>query len=80
MAEHNVGKISFIKCDVEGHEFQVFQGGESVLSEDHPTLLFECYDSEAADGELFGYLERFAHVHTSLQHRNYLFVKRGSRP
>lgn len=114
VTEHNVSKISFIKCDVEGHEFHVFRGGESVLCRDHPTLLFECYDSEAADGQLFGYLkdlgyegwffyvspedhasllhksrghfvhcderDRFAHVHPSLQHRNYLFVKRGSRP
>ena len=36
------GPISFIKCDVEGHELDVFRGAESILIEDRPTLLFEC--------------------------------------
>ena len=114
VAEHDVGKISFVKCDVEGHEFQVFQGGASVLSRDHPTLLFECHDSEVADGKLFAFLEDLGyegwfffvspedhaslwhkgrgqfvpvrertalpHVRPGLQHRNYLFVERGSTP
>jgi FkbM family methyltransferase len=35
-------KISFIKCDVEGHELEVFRGGESLLRRDHPVLMFEC--------------------------------------
>lgn len=35
-------KIAFIKCDVEGHELEVFRGGESVLRTHRPTLLFEC--------------------------------------
>jgi len=114
VAEHDVGTISFIKCDVEGHELHVFRGGASVLASDHPALLFECHDSEAADGRLFDFLEdlgydghfffvspedhaslwhkgrgyfvpcrrhaEFEHVHPGVQHRNYLFVKRGSRP
>ena len=32
----------FIKCDVEGHELKVFQGGEKLLRRAHPALLFEC--------------------------------------
>ena len=35
--------IDFIKCDAEGHELKIFQGGESILLEDRPILLFEAY-------------------------------------
>ncbi len=57
IAEHGLGPIRFVKCDVEGHELQVFQGGAQMLRRDRPTLLFECHDSEAESGELFSFLE-----------------------
>jgi FkbM family methyltransferase len=34
-------RISFIKCDVEGHELAVIRGGERTLRESMPTLLIE---------------------------------------
>lgn len=34
--------ISFIKLDVEGHELEVFKGAFNILTNDKPTLLFEC--------------------------------------
>lgn len=114
LAQHPVDSVSFIKCDVEGHELDVFQGAEQLLARDHPTLLFECHDAEANSGELFrllaslgydGYffhvsradhkslfhkgrgqfiaVERrhgYEHVHPSVRHRNYLFVKKGASP
>jgi hypothetical protein len=49
--------ISFIKCDVEGHELRVFQGAEETLRRSLPTLLFECSHATANQGYLFGYLE-----------------------
>jgi len=36
--------IRFVKCDIEGHEHECFIGGEQILYEDHPDLLFECGD------------------------------------
>lgn len=112
--EHDVRDVSFIKCDVEGHELEVFKGGEMLLRRDHPAILFECHHSEAEKGELFDYLTRigydgyFYHVtpadHRSILHkgrghyvsakdfadyeyarpgvlhRNYVFVRSGSRP
>lgn len=36
------GPVRFIKCDVEGHEFEVFQGASQTLQNDRPFLLFEC--------------------------------------
>jgi len=77
--EHSTGPVRFIKCDVEGHELDVFRGGENLLLRDKPTLLFECHDSEVEKGELFGYLTGlgydgfFFHVsptdHRSLFHK-----------
>lgn len=54
--EQQLEAVSFIKCDVEGHELEVFRGAEQLLRRDHPTLLFECHDSEAISGELFAFL------------------------
>ena len=50
-------KISFIKCDVEGHEFEVFKGGEGLLRQHMPILLFESHHSELTDGLFFSFLE-----------------------
>lgn len=80
--ENNVGPISFIKCDVEGHELPVFQGGAEMLKRDRPTILFECHDMEAESGELFaflvslGYDGYFFHV-TPRDHRSLFNKGRG---
>jgi len=69
--------ISFIKCDVEGHEADVFYGAKKTLIEYMPDLLFECHRSEAEKGDLFnylvdlGYTGYFFHV-TQKDHRNIL--------
>lgn len=39
---HPARPVSFIKCDVEGHELEVFQGASHLLQEDRPVLMFEC--------------------------------------
>jgi FkbM family methyltransferase len=49
--------LRFIKCDVEGHEYNVFLGGRRVLQEDRPDLLFECHDAYVKEGILFSYLK-----------------------
>ncbi len=82
LAEHDVGPIRFIKCDVEHHELEVFRGAEQTLRRDGPTLLFECHDDDADRGELFGFLAglgyegRFFHV-TQADHRSLLHKGRG---
>ncbi|MHC4399919.1 MAG: FkbM family methyltransferase [Planctomycetota bacterium] len=51
--ERHVGRpIHFIKCDVEGHELEVFQGGRRILEEDRPALLFECERRHRRDGNI----------------------------
>jgi len=61
MDEQRLDPVSFIKCDVEGHELDVFRGAEQMLRRDRPTLLFECHDSEAATGELFAFLTKLGY-------------------
>ena len=55
-----VGCIRLIKCDAEGHELEVFRGGERLLKTARPALLFECERRHRASGsveEVFSYLE-----------------------
>ncbi|MEX0877177.1 MAG: FkbM family methyltransferase [Phycisphaerales bacterium] len=51
--EHADRPVAFIKCDVEGHEPEVFRGAMKTLARDMPTLLFECHDSEVRGSTLF---------------------------
>lgn len=46
-------KISLIKCDVEGHEFDVFKGGEELLKKQKPTLIFECEQRHHKNDSIF---------------------------
>lgn len=55
-------RISFIKCDVEGHEESVFRGAEQTLLRDQPQLLFEGHDIVVRDRALFNYLESLGYV------------------
>lgn len=41
IAEHNIGAISLIKMDVDGHECQVLRGARNILQRDKPILLME---------------------------------------
>jgi FkbM family methyltransferase len=53
-------KVSFLKCDVEGHELKVFRGAEQLLRRDRPVLLFECEQRHHSDrpiSAVFTYLE-----------------------
>lgn len=54
--EHAARPISFVKCDVEGHEMHVFRGAQEVLEKDRPDLLFECLSPEDPDCEVFAWL------------------------
>lgn len=52
--------IRFIKCDVEGHELEVFKGCEAILRQFKPALLFECEARHHQDGDIgkvFKYLQ-----------------------
>lgn len=57
----SLGRVHFVKCDVEGHELSVFKGGEKTLARDRPTLLFECHHGEAVNGEIFSFLSELGY-------------------
>jgi hypothetical protein len=52
-------RVAFIKCDVEGHELDVFRGAEATLREHRPAILVECearhLDSHSMS-DVFGHL------------------------
>ncbi len=83
---NNIADISFIKCDVEGHELAVFQGASQSLRKFSPSLYIEIMDdlSEPTTNgaALFDYLIDFGY-------RPYVYVpetkklkewKRGDLP
>jgi len=69
--DNSIRPISFIKCDVEGHEFELFQGGEKVLREDQPILLFECLAAFHPNKDVqrvFSFLQRLGYTGFFFQH------------
>jgi FkbM family methyltransferase len=52
--------VRLIKCDVEGHELDVFRGAEQTLARHRPVLLFECearHDPTRLVNDVFGHLQ-----------------------
>jgi len=75
----NVNKLRplrFIKCDVEGHELEVFKGSETVLREDKPVILFEC---EARHLSGFGISDVFSYLN-GLGYTGYFFMGKKLLP
>ena len=57
-------QVALIKCDVEGHELDVFRGAEKTLANDRPYLLFECEARHLPNGlvdDVFAHLERLGY-------------------
>lgn len=57
--------VSFLKCDVEGHELHVFRGAEQLLRRDRPVLLFECeqrHHGARPVRDVFNYLENLGYM------------------
>jgi len=59
--ERGIRNVSFVKCDVEGHELKVFQGAEKFLKLQQPVLLFECDDADDPDCAVFAYLKEIGY-------------------
>lgn len=58
-ADRQSPRIKLLKCDVEGHELEVFRGGTKLLRQHKPILLFECEARHRQDGcldEVFRFL------------------------
>lgn len=57
IVNEKIEDVAFIKCDVEGHELEVFKGAVASLKRFKPTILFECHHEEAKEGEVFNLLK-----------------------
>jgi len=73
LEENPVGPIAFIKCDVEGHEYEVISGGAKTIEKDRPPMLIECHDSQVHKTSLFQGLD-------SLGYNASFFYKRSLTP
>jgi FkbM family methyltransferase len=74
--ERSLRPVHFIKCDVEGHELEVFQGAERMLREDQPALLFECADFFHEEGQI----QRVLPYLQSLGYSGHFFFRGELRP
>lgn len=57
--------VRLIKCDVEGHELEVFRGAKRILEQDRPLLLFECerrHHGGRSITPVFDFLERIGYT------------------
>lgn len=69
-------RVSFIKCDVEGHELRVFTGAQRTLRDERPALLFECEQRHHGSrdmADVFSYLN-------GLGYAGFFFVHGSLRP
>lgn len=56
--------VSFLKCDVEGHELNVFRGAAQLLRRHHPVILFECeqrHHGSRPIADVFSFLENLGY-------------------
>jgi FkbM family methyltransferase len=49
MIEQDLNNLKFIKCDVEGHELNVFTGAEQTIRRYRPVVQFEAILADAGD-------------------------------
>ncbi len=45
-AKHPDRPVRFIKCDIDGHEYECLRGAADVLTEDRPPMVLECGHDE----------------------------------
>lgn len=56
---HAIDRISFVKCDVEGHEWRVVQGAKKLVRESSPAWLIELSDDPDTNGSSAWSLVRY---------------------
>lgn len=68
-SNRHIPRIKLLKCDVEGHELEVFRGAAQLLRQHKPLLLFECETRHRQDGRL----DDVFHFLTDLGYRGEFF-------
>ena len=67
-------KISFIKCDVEGSEFQVLAGAIGIIEEYKPIIIIETFKTKRNLKELNDFCECMEYSSTYISADNYLLT------
>ncbi|WP_421870415.1 FkbM family methyltransferase [Marinoscillum sp.] len=60
--------ISFLKCDVEGHELAVVEGGKMLLNQHQPILQLEIHHEAMLKGKVIHFLEELGYTGHFMQH------------
>lgn len=76
VAEHAIARVDFVKCDVEGHELDVFEGAIQTLTAHGPAILFECEERHRPRGGARGVFDFLAF----LGYEGWYVDARGTHP
>ncbi|MBO4491312.1 MAG: FkbM family methyltransferase [Lentisphaeria bacterium] len=69
----NIGKVDFIKIDVEGAETDVLLGAEKTISRDNPIVWCEALDSKSLK-RLIQFFKKHRYVYRKISDTNFLFI------
>lgn len=74
--ELNITNVSYMKIDVEGHEYEALLGLTELLTRDHPTLMIEIHNDCRTKNQTFKLLKQLGYTaHYRLSHCDYIFPK-----
>ncbi len=70
----DLGQVSFIKIDVEGHEYKVLEGAKEVIQKWHPVICIETFDAD----RLKEYADSTGYDIFNAPEHNYVLIYRKS--
>jgi FkbM family methyltransferase len=72
----NISNVSYIKIDVEGHEYEALLGMKNLLIREHPSIMIEIHDSCKTKNNTFKLLIDLGYnKYYKLTHCDYIFPK-----
>lgn len=72
MADETFANLKFIKCDVEGHELNVFLGGEQTIRRHRPVVQFESTVTDPRTQKIFQFFRGLGYSGVLLLGNRYL--------
>jgi FkbM family methyltransferase len=69
--------INLIKCDVESFEMSVFKGADKTLSQDKPTIIFECFLDEERKSFFNDILVKYNYYVYLILEQGVAYIKEG---
>ncbi len=72
ITDETFSNLKFIKCDVEGHELNVFLGGEQTLRRHRPVVQFESTVTDPRTQQIFQFFRSLGYSGVLLLGNSYL--------